>query len=181
MKDFQTIDHMQTAVAVIDAGMTIIEANQAYKNRSELKPANVIGKPCYQAAYKLNEICNCKTAGTCPVKECFKTGKPATAIHHIWIEDHAIVEEVLATPIVEKTGEIFFVVEEFRDVTKLLGLNKGIMGICSYCRKVRDEKGNWLLFEEYLEKHTGAKSSHGVCDECSKKLLTDFDNENTPS
>ena len=65
-------------------------------------------------------------------------------------------------------------VEEFKDLTKLLGLKKGIINICSYCRKIRDKDGNWVSFEAYLHKHTGALFSHGICEDCygeeSKKI-----------
>lgn len=92
----------------------------------------------------------------------------------MWVDDHAIVEEITTTPIIEENGEVNFVVEEFRDITKLLGLNKGIISICSYCRKIRDKDGQWLSIEAYLHKHTGANFSHGVCEECSDEILGDL-------
>ena len=45
-----------------------------------------------------------------------------------------------------------------------------IVPICSCCKKVRDEKGFWQHVEHYLEKHTSAQCSHGLCDECAEKL-----------
>jgi PAS domain S-box-containing protein len=44
----------------------------------------------------------------------------------------------------------------------------GLLPICSYCRKVRDDHGYWNRIEAYLEARTGAAFSHGVCPECMK-------------
>lgn len=177
MKDFQLANHIQSAVAVIDKNMTIVDANAAFKQRNNQKSSNVIGTECFKAAYNFNEICTYKTKKICPVTESFKTKKPSTAIHHFWTGDHAVVEEITATPVIEETGEVNYVVEEFRDVTKLLGLRDGIIGICSYCRKVRDQNDEWLTFEDYFEKYTGAKFSHGICEECNAELFEEFKTE----
>ena len=169
MKNFNLINHIQTAVAVIDKNMTVVEANEAYQKRNNLNN-NVIGTKCFNAAYKFNENCTHKKDGNCPVAESFKTKKSTSAIQHFWIEDHAVVEEITTTPIIEDNGDVNYVIEEFHDITKLLGLNKGIISICSYCRKIRDEDEQWLKFEAYIQKHTGAKFSHGICEECNATL-----------
>ena len=169
MKNFNLLDHIHTAVAVIGKDMTVIEANNAYKLRNNIKINNYIDKKCFTAANNFNEPCSAKTDGTCPVSESFKTKKSSSTINHSWIEGRAIVEEITTTPIIEENGEVNFVVEEFRDLTKLLGLKKGIIGICSYCRKIHDEDGNWVSFEAYLSKHTGAHFSHGICEDCYDK------------
>ncbi|MEW6235213.1 MAG: GAF domain-containing protein [Candidatus Omnitrophota bacterium] len=44
-----------------------------------------------------------------------------------------------------------------------------IIPICSYCKKIRTENGEWEQLEEYLAKHTRSAFSHGFCPECGKK------------
>ena len=179
MKGFQIIDHIQTEIIVIDADMTIVDANDAFQHRHTQECTNVIGKKCFNAAYKFAEGCGHKKAGSCPVRRSFLTKKPSSVIHHFWIEDHAVVEELTTTPIIEKNGDVNYVIEEYRDITKLLGLKKGIIGICSYCRKIRDEDGQWITFEAYLHKHTGANFSHGICEGCHADLFNEFDEEHS--
>jgi len=174
MDNLKLIDRIQTAVAVIDKNMTVIESNDAYKQRIKKKSLNLNPLKCYTAAYNYNEDCSFKTEGSCPATKSFEIKKPVSAVHHVWIEDHAVVEEVTATPVLNDEGEVSYVIEEFRDITKLLGLNKGIIGICSYCRKIRDEDGQWVTFEAYLQKHTGANFSHGICEECNDSLFSNF-------
>ncbi len=43
---------------------------------------------------------------------------------------------------------------------------QGIVPICSFCKKIRDDKGFWSQVESYVSKHTEAKFSHGVCPDC---------------
>jgi PAS domain S-box-containing protein len=45
----------------------------------------------------------------------------------------------------------------------------GMVPICSYCRKIRDDDGFWHLIEEYLHRHSDAEFSHGICDACVQK------------
>lgn len=176
MGDFKLIDHIQTAVAVIDKNMNIVDSNNAFKQRNNNKSLNLSPLKCYTGAYNFTENCNIKTGRSCPVTESFKTRKTSSAVHHVWVEDHAIVEEVTTTPVFDDKGEVIYVIEEFRDITKLLGLKKGIISICSYCRKIREEDGHWVSFEDYLQKHTGADFSHGICDECNDSLLSEYRN-----
>ena len=48
---------------------------------------------------------------------------------------------------------------------------KGILPICGYCRKVRDDKDYWLEVERYIEKQTEVEFSHGVCPDCFETKL----------
>lgn len=43
---------------------------------------------------------------------------------------------------------------------------RGIIPICAFCKKIRDDKGYWTQVETYLRQHTGADFSHGYCPEC---------------
>ncbi|WP_035608818.1 hypothetical protein [Haloferula sp. BvORR071] len=46
---------------------------------------------------------------------------------------------------------------------------RGILPTCSYCKNIRDEDGTWHQVESYIQRHSEAKFSHGVCDECMSK------------
>lgn len=47
---------------------------------------------------------------------------------------------------------------------------RGLLPICSSCKKVRDDKGYWNKLESYIEKHSETKFSHGICPDCSEKF-----------
>ncbi len=51
----------------------------------------------------------------------------------------------------------------------------GILPICAACKKIRDDDGCWSQIEEYIQKHTDADFSHGICPECARKLYPEYD------
>jgi hypothetical protein len=99
-----------------------------------------------------------------------------------------------AAPIKDDKGGIIGVVMVFRDETKherreeqreklihelreALARSKvlhGILPICASCKKIRDDRGDWNRIESYIEDHTEAAFSHGICPECIIKLYPDF-------
>ena len=54
-----------------------------------------------------------------------------------------------------------------------LKIMKGIIPICSNCKKIRDDKGYWNILETFIEKHSDALFSHSVCPKCMKELYGD--------
>jgi len=43
---------------------------------------------------------------------------------------------------------------------------RGILPICSYCRKIRDDENYWHTVEAYVTRHTATRFSHGICPSC---------------
>jgi hypothetical protein len=57
-------------------------------------------------------------------------------------------------------------------LTKVLS---GFLPICAQCKKIRDDRGNWIQIETYVRDHTEAAFSHTVCSECAKELYPNID------
>jgi hypothetical protein len=51
---------------------------------------------------------------------------------------------------------------------------RGFLPICAHCKKIRDDQGYWQQVEIYIEEHTGAEFTHGICPECMKKLYPEL-------
>lgn len=51
---------------------------------------------------------------------------------------------------------------------------EGFLPICSYCKKIKDDKGYWRQVEQYISERTEAQFSHGLCPECCVKFYSDF-------
>jgi DNA-binding response OmpR family regulator len=43
---------------------------------------------------------------------------------------------------------------------------QGLIPICAWCKKVRDDRNYWQQVEEYIGQHSEARFSHGICPEC---------------
>ncbi len=51
---------------------------------------------------------------------------------------------------------------------------RGILPICSNCKKIRDDKGYWNQIESYIDQHSEASFTHGICPDCVKELYPDY-------
>ena len=50
----------------------------------------------------------------------------------------------------------------------------GLLPICSVCKKVRDDDGYWQQIERYIDRHSEAVFSHGLCPECVEEHYADY-------
>jgi phosphoserine phosphatase RsbU/P len=48
---------------------------------------------------------------------------------------------------------------------------EGILPICSYCKKIRNDQSYWQQLESYISQHSQAEFTHGVCPECFEKHI----------
>jgi len=60
---------------------------------------------------------------------------------------------------------------ELRQAAARIRRLEGILSICMYCKKVRNEAQYWQQIEEYLAEHTDAWFSHGICPACYAGLF----------
>jgi hypothetical protein len=51
---------------------------------------------------------------------------------------------------------------------------RGLIPICASCKKIRDDQGYWTQLETYLQKHSDAEFSHGLCLDCMRKMYPDL-------
>ncbi len=59
---------------------------------------------------------------------------------------------------------------QLEDSLKEIQTLKGLIPMCAWCKKIRDDKGYWKKVETYIEEHTGAAFTHGICPECLNKF-----------
>jgi PAS domain S-box-containing protein len=55
----------------------------------------------------------------------------------------------------------------------------GIIPICAGCKKIRDDKGYWNQVEQYIQTHSLARFSHGLCPDCLVRLYPEYIKEKT--
>jgi predicted oxidoreductase len=64
--------------------------------------------------------------------------------------------------------------EALKDALEDIRTLRGIIPICSNCKKIRDDKGFWNQVESYISSHSPAVFSHGICPDCLKKEFPDY-------
>jgi PAS domain-containing protein len=162
-------DNVSFPVQLIDRDYKIVEANRAAISHANQPGIDVVGRFCFKITHASDTPCWHSGEVTCPVKDAFELRKSVHTIHRHSIGDKIIIEEIVATPLDDGTGDVNYVIEEFRDITELLELREGILPICASCKKIRSVRGNWHHIEEYIHEHTGADFSHSLCPECFRQ------------
>lgn len=61
-------------------------------------------------------------------------------------------------------------IDELQNALAEIKTLKGIVPICSNCKKIRDDEGYWNILESYIQQHSDASFSHSICPECSDAL-----------
>jgi|WetSurMetagenome_2_1015567.scaffolds.fasta_scaffold15065_2 ligand-binding sensor domain-containing protein len=69
--------------------------------------------------------------------------------------------------LLRKEQELNIRIQEATANIKTLGT---LLPICTNCKKIRDDKGYWDHLEGYIQEHSEATFSHGICPECAEKL-----------
>jgi PAS domain S-box-containing protein len=97
--------------------------------------------------------------------------------------------ELTATTIPDQEGKVLYALGMIEDISKrkesdrdreqlisqLKEANakiktlKGLIPICAWCKKIRDDKGYWIRVETYIREHSDATFTHCLCPDCLKK------------
>lgn len=67
------------------------------------------------------------------------------------------------------------VIESLRDALAKVKKLSGLLPICSFCKKIRDDDGYWNEVEVFIHKHSNTEFSHSICKECAEKHYPDID------
>jgi PAS domain S-box-containing protein len=62
------------------------------------------------------------------------------------------------------------VVGQLRGALQSTRILRGLISICAWCKRIRDERGAWQDVEGYIESHSETKFTHGICQDCRGKL-----------
>ncbi|HVO31393.1 MAG TPA: PAS domain-containing protein [bacterium] len=60
-----------------------------------------------------------------------------------------------------------------RDALAQVKTLSGLLPVCAWCRRIRDDKGYWTSLERYVVEHSDATLSHGICETCAAERFPD--------
>ena len=172
-------------ISMMDTDLNIVWANDTAK---WLFGDDIVGKKCYEAYHRRDEPCE---PIPCLTQRAFTEDKIC--------DRHTVVDKNGRTVYFHCTANVALrdgagkpkaVIEISRDITKqtlaeqerdrlidelrqaLASIKtlKGLLPICTSCKKIRDDQGYWHQVESYIGTHSGADFSHGICPDCAKQL-----------
>jgi two-component system sensor histidine kinase VicK len=65
-------------------------------------------------------------------------------------------------------------ISELTDALGKIRTLKGLLPICSSCKKIRNDKGYWQKVESFISEHTEAEFTHGICPECVRQVYPEY-------
>lgn len=88
-----------------------------------------------------------------------------------WVDGRIVRLEIATDVTLKKTTEKEKekMIAELQKALDEINTLRGILPICSFCKKVRDDKGFWNDVEVYVKEHSLADFSHGLCPDCAQK------------
>ncbi len=63
---------------------------------------------------------------------------------------------------------------QYRRLSREVQLLEGLIPVCSFCKKIRDENDQWQPMEKYIMARSTVSFSHGVCPDCVQKHYGNF-------
>lgn len=78
---------------------------------------------------------------------------------------HALARQVMALLDLRRVSA------RLADALDHLQTLRGLLPICAWCKRIRDDKGYWNQVEAYLTAQTGVDFTHGICPECMEKIV----------
>lgn len=187
----KTFDSMFDWVCIIDKNRTIIRSNQCSEKIVGVRPEHIIGKKCCSILHGTDG-----PVSGCPFYEMIENRKRAST-EIVSIDGRWVMISI--DPIFNEQGEIISAVHIVRDISirksyeiererlieKLkqadhkIKILTGLVPICSFCKKIRDESGRWELLEEFIQERSEATFSHSLCPNCFRKNYPDLYMEET--
>jgi len=66
-------------------------------------------------------------------------------------------------------------VRQLEDAMTQIKHLQGLLPICSYCKRIRDDKNYWHQVEHYITSHADVRFTHGICPQCMEHLKATID------
>ena len=92
-------------------------------------------------------------------------------LHMQWKKNGGLLEVTLA-PVELNTDEAALAEKE--SLLKEVKLLKGLLPICSGCKRIRDENGRWWPLDAYVKARTEAELTHTICADCQDVFYSDL-------
>jgi PAS domain S-box-containing protein len=158
-------------ISVQDTDFRILFMNRTARDMF----GDCVGEYCYRVYERRDHVCE-----QCPLAMSFADGgihreersNPTRPLH----------VEITASPIRDAGGRIIAGVEAVRDITEQKRMEeklreslasvktlRGLIPMCAWCKKIREDSGYWKKVETYIQEHSDASFTHGICPECLKK------------
>ncbi|HUJ74981.1 MAG TPA: histidine kinase N-terminal 7TM domain-containing protein [bacterium] len=168
------VERMSEGVVVLDADNRVVDTNPAALALLQAA-SGAVGRPCSEAFPRLTDLVR------------HPAGQREQRTRLELASRPPLVLDVVVTELRRARGGLTGRLIVLRDVTvreRLLAelqaaladvrTLRGLLPICSSCKKIRDDDGYWQTLEHYVQAHSEARFSHGLCEDCIQRLYPEL-------
>jgi len=76
--------------------------------------------------------------------------------------------------ILQKAQELEQINKELKKALEKIKTLRGLLPVCSYCKKIRNDDDYWQKVNAYIQKNSGTYFSHSLCPACLNEFYADF-------
>jgi PAS domain S-box-containing protein len=175
-------------LVVLDAELRVISANRSFYDFFEVSQEETVGEPIHNLGSHQWDVPELKELleQILPKQNSFSDFLVDTSFPSIGRK----VMLLNARQVLNETGKPRFVLLAIEDITdrrkaeeereRLIAelqqaldeikTLRGIIPICAYCKKIRDDQGYWNQLEQYIRDRSEAEFSHGICPDCDLEI-----------
>ncbi len=86
----------------------------------------------------------------------------------VWRRRNELLQQVEAREAAE--NEAARLIPRLETALKEVNALTGLLPVCAWCKRIRDDQGYWSQVDAYLAQHTGIGITHGICPDCAVKF-----------
>jgi two-component system NtrC family sensor kinase len=155
----RVFDSLSFPTLILRPDMAIVMANQKFLDKFEVQMEDIVGKSCHEVFYHSKTPCS---ADVCPLPAVLANGEGHSILREVALSDgEKIWEDRVFSPIKDDAGNIVYIMESLRDVTRVKTLERTLEETREFLEKViqssasaivaADIEGNILIMNQAAE------------------------------
>jgi len=161
-----------------DEDYTIVNANNSFKD----KYGDCIGKLCHQCIQKSDTVCKCcisahvlksNSGKKCTHCSCAESSEHTHTFHRPIVRIDGSKYVLKSTIVMDNMHQWLKEFEEKQEEPSE-DIANIFWSMCSSCKNIKDDKGNWINLENFLTYYFNIVISHGICPDCIEKLYPEI-------
>jgi two-component system NtrC family sensor kinase len=158
----KVFDSLSLPTLILEPNRVVLDANPNFLKHYGISKDEIIGQTCHEFFYQSEDPC---PYGTCPLPKVLAEKTGQTILRRVISGKEEIWEDRIFSPILDKNGEVRYIIEKIRDVTHVKRLERELSGIKVFMEKfvqssmsgivAADRRGRILLMNPAAEELTG--------------------------
>lgn len=138
------VDASLDACCIVDRNLRLLHANASYMRLSGLKYRDLRGKEMHGLCHERFQLGTCQEESGCVVSRAI-AGRRPFRVDEVYSGNHDLCLNVVAIPLFDDAGEVYAVIEQYRDVTAESRMQRNYKQLLDYQRRqneiLKDEVG----------------------------------------